>query len=217
MDTRPVVLDLYCCQGGAGKGYDLSGFRVIGVDQDPQPRYPFEFVQMDVFAFLSTFWDVASRAALVPASPPCQFDSETQRIRSNDHPDLIGPTRIVLDMLGRPYVMENVRGAVPKLRDPVMLCGTMFGLETYRHRYFETGGGFILEAPDHPTHTHTQAKMGRPVRDGQYGQYIGNYSGVGKSRKVMEMPWASREGIREAIPPKYTQWIGERFMDYRNQ
>lgn len=212
MDSRPLALDLYCCQGGASKGYDSSGFRVIGVDKDPQPRYPFEFVQMDVFEFLSVFWNVAVRADLIHASPPCQLDSECQRIWDNDHPDLIGPTRTVLDMLGRPYVMENVRGAVPKLKDPVMLCGTMFGLETYRHRYFETGGGFVLKTPYHPDHSAPQAKMGRPVPPGHYGQYIGNYSGVQRSREVMEMPWASREGIREALPPKYTEWIGREFL-----
>lgn len=33
---RPVLLDLYCCAGGAARGYDRVGFEVVGVDIDPE-------------------------------------------------------------------------------------------------------------------------------------------------------------------------------------
>ncbi|MEU9947344.1 SAM-dependent methyltransferase [Streptomyces sp. NPDC047939] len=199
------VLDTYCCQGGAGKGYEDAGARVTGVDKDPQPRYPFTFVQGDAIAYIR---EHGAEYDFIHASPPCQYDSECQRIQGREHPDLIGPTRDALNSTGRPWVMENVRGALPKLRDAVMLCGTMFGLETYRHRYFETGGGFTLPQPHHPAHTVPQAKMGRPVPPGWYGQFVGNFSGVQHARDVMGVPWMNRDGIRECIPPIYAEWVG---------
>lgn len=202
---RPRLLDLFCCQGGAGKGYDYAGFDVTGVDKDPQPRYPYRLVQSDAIAFVLAH---GAEFDFIHASPPCQFDSDCQRIRGNTHPDLIAPTRAALESTGRPWVIENVAGAVPKLNSPVMLCGPMFSVETYRHRFFETGGGFTLDQPDHPVHTVPQAKMGRPVPPGWYGQFVGNFSGVPLARQVLRVPWMNRDGIRECIPPAYTEHIG---------
>ncbi|MEU1103648.1 SAM-dependent methyltransferase [Streptomyces tibetensis] len=202
---RPRLLDLFCCQGGAAKGYADAGFDVTGVDKDPQPRYPFSFVRADAISYVL---EHGAEFDFIHASPPCQHDSECQRIRRNAHPDLIAPTRTALETTGRPWVIENVRGAVPKLREPVMLCGPMFALETYRHRYFETGGGFRLTQPGHAAHLVPQAKMGRPVPPGHYGQFVGNFSGVDLARQVMRVPWMNRDGIRECVPPAYTQHIG---------
>ncbi|MFH8284719.1 SAM-dependent methyltransferase [Streptomyces antibioticus] len=202
---RPLLLDLFCCQGGAAKGYTDAGFDVTGVDIAPQPRYPYRFVQADAVAFVL---EHGASFDFIHASPPCQHDSECQRIRSNDHPDLIAPTRTALETTGRPWVIENVRGAVPKLREPVMLCGQMFRLENYRHRYFETGGGFTFPQPYHPAHTVPQAKMGRPIPPGHFGQFVGNFSGVDLARRVLGVPWMNRDGIRECIPPAYAHRIG---------
>lgn len=209
---RPRILDLFCCQGGAGAGWAAAGFDVTGIDKDPQPRYPYRFIQGDAVAYAL---DYGSEYDLVGASPPCQHDSDCQRIRGRDHPDLIAETRAAPWTPGRPFVIENVRGARVKLRDPVMLCGAMFGMETYRHRFFETGGGFSFQAPEHPAHAAPQTKMGRAILPGEYGQFVGNFSGVGHARKVMGVPWMNRDGIRECIPPAYTQWIGVQFLAQR--
>jgi DNA (cytosine-5)-methyltransferase 1 len=217
--TRPFrVLDLYCCQGGAARGYLLAGAsRVTGVDKDPQPRFIHgPFIQADAVAYVRD-WPEYIRTAydFVHASPPCQLDSDCWVLQKNDHPDLIEPTREALELTGLPYVIENVGGAEAKLKNPVMLCGPMLGLKTYRHRYFEAGGGFVLPQLPHPEHTVPQAKMGRPVPPGWYGQYVGNFSGVAQAREVMGVPWMNRDGIRECIPPAYSEWIGRQFLAWR--
>jgi DNA (cytosine-5)-methyltransferase 1 len=210
------ALDLYSCQGGAGWGYKLAGFvRVTGVDRDPQPRYcGDEFHQSDAIAYvLENLDEIRRRYAFIHASPPCQFDSDCQRIMDNDHPDLIGPTRAALELTGLPYVIENVGGAQPKLKNPVELCGTMFGLKTYRHRYFEASG-FPLAEPPHPVHVARQVKMGRSPGPGEFIQAIGHFSGVGLVREDWGVPWMNRDGIREAIPPAYAEYIGRQFISH---
>ncbi|MFJ4380075.1 SAM-dependent methyltransferase [Streptomyces albidoflavus] len=208
---KPRLLDLFCCQGGAAKGYADAGFEVTGVDIRPQPRYPYTFVQAEAVAFVLAH---GAEFDVIHASPPCQHDSDCQRIQGRTHPDLIAPTRTALQASGRPWVLENVRGAVPKLEQPVMLCGPMFGVQTYRHRYFETGGGLTLHQLNHPAHVVPQAKMGRPVPPGYFGQFVGNFSGVDLARRVMGVPWMNRDGIRECIPPAYTQRIGHHTLTH---
>ena len=55
--------------------------------------------------------------------------------------------------------------------------------------------------------------------DGAYGAVaglvvvVGNFSGVSRGRAIMGMEWASRDGLREAIPPAYTHFIGAQLID----
>jgi DNA (cytosine-5)-methyltransferase 1 len=213
MNDKPIAVDLYCCQGGMTRGLQDAGFHVIGVDIDPQPRYcGDEFYMADAVAWLTVHRDwIRKNVTYVHAAPPCQFDSDCQRIMGNEHPDLIHPTRNALDEIGLPYTIENVRGALPKLKDPVELCGSMFGLRTYRHRYFETGG-WTLDQPGHPQHVAPQAKMGRAPRDGEFIQAIGNFSGVGIVREDWDVPWMNRDGIRESVPPAYGEYVAREFL-----
>jgi DNA (cytosine-5)-methyltransferase 1 len=208
---KPVHLDLFCCQGGASAGYEREGFAVLGVDVDPQPRYPFAFVQADAVEFLARYGHLFDS---VSASPPCQAFTMAQRIQGNEHPDFITPTRKLLVELGRPWAMENVPGA--PLEFPVTLCGAMFGLHTYRHRLFETGGGFTFTAPEHPEHKAKNVKMGRPLRPGDFYHAVGNFTGVDYVRRDLDMPWATRDGLRECIPPAYSAYIGRQLLSLLN-
>ena len=57
--------------------------------------------------------------------------------------------------------------------------------------------------------------MGRAPGDGERIQAVGNFSGVGLVREDWDVPWMNRDGIREAIPPAYTEWIGRQFLAQR--
>jgi DNA (cytosine-5)-methyltransferase 1 len=205
------VLDLFCCQGGAGKGYADAGFEVVGVDVSPQKRYPFTFVQADAIAYLL---EHGHEFDFIHASPPCQFDSVTAQLNDSEHPDLIEPTIEALETVGVPWVVENVGGALPKLANAVMLCGAPFGLHTYRHRYFKTGG-WTLPQPEHPKHEHKNVKMGRALKTGDWYHAVGNFSGVEYARQDMRVPWMNRDGVRECIPPVYAEYVGLAFLAQR--
>ena len=200
--TAPRLLDLFCCQGGASVGYARAGFDVVGVDIDPQSRYPFEFHQADALKFLMEHHEEFDA---FHASPPCQAFTNAQKIQKNDHPDYVTAIRAAFQLIGKPWVIENVPGA--PLNDPVELCGAMFGIDTYRHRIFESNV-FLSQPVQHPAHTTRTAKMGRPAAADEFMHIVGNFSGVDRAREVMDMPWANRDGLREAIPPVYAAYIG---------
>jgi DNA (cytosine-5)-methyltransferase 1 len=198
---RQKALDLFCCAGGAGMGLYGAGFDVLGVDIQPQPHYPFPFVQADAMTFDLTGFD------FIWASPPCQRYTLCQRINDNEHPDLIAPLRKRLKASGAAWVIENVEGA--PLINPVVLCGSMFGLRTYRHRLFECS--FPVTPPAHPAHDAPIAKMGRPVKDHEFMHVVGNFSNADAGRQALGAFWMTRDKLREAIPPAYSRYIGECF------
>ncbi len=71
--SRPLLLDLFCKAGGAAMGYHQAGFDVIGVDIEPQPNYPFTFIQHDVQTLrLEDYFLELSDFSAIHASPPCQ-------------------------------------------------------------------------------------------------------------------------------------------------
>ena len=202
---KPRALDLFCCAGGASRGLADAGFDVVGVDIDPQPHYPFEFHQADALTYDLSGFD------FIWASPPCQAYTLAQRIRANEHPDLIWPIRRCLIGSGTPYAIENVVGA--PLLHPIELCGAMFpGLKVYRHRLFECS--FPVEQPMHPPHHAPLRKMGRPVKDGEFMHVVGNFSGVERARDAMGIEWMPRDKLREAIPPAYAEYIGRAALEY---
>lgn len=209
------ILDLFCGAGGAAVGYARMGFEVIGVDIKPQPKYPFKFVQADALEVLADWHDedggfpspwVATFDA-IHASPPCQASSALRSLHpERDYPELIPPTRELLKKAALPYIIENVPGA--GLREPVTLCGSMFGLsangrQLRRHRLFECSFPVMRQSCQH---------RGQPVGvygDGGGGDYGRGYKGSTQEyREAMGIDWASKTEIAQAIPPAYTEHIG---------
>jgi len=186
------LLDLFCGAGGAAVGYHRAGFDVVGVDIHPQPRYPFEFVQADALDFPLDGFDA------IHASPPCPHYANVTRWRGNpdNHPALIAPTRDRLNAAGVPWVMENVR--TRQLRADFVLCGSMFGLPVRRHRYFEAGGWPAFHLIQPCTH-HTDDLPFMHKAERAYADAMG-------------CQWMTNIEARQAIPPAYTRWIGERLI-----
>lgn len=205
---RPRILDLYCGRGGAAVGYYAAGFDVVGVDIEPQPLYPFTFIQADAVTYA---WEHGAEYDAAHASCPCQRYGRVAPLTRGSYPRLIGCTREALIASGRPYVIENVEGARSALRSPVTLCMAVWARRLYRHRLFEAGG-FKLLAPPHPPHLWPQAKMGRTPGPREMHQAVGNFPAVAEVRRQMEMPWSDRRGIAESIPPVFTDYVGRQLL-----
>jgi DNA (cytosine-5)-methyltransferase 1 len=204
------LLDLYCCAGGSAAGYVDAGFNVFGIDILPQPKYPYGFYRGDAIEFLYQFGEAFDA---IHASPPCQEHSNstnTWKAGGKTYQELIGPTREALIACGVPYVIENVSGA--PLKNPVLLCGTMFNRPFYRHRLFETS--FPVLQPEHPVHVAPQVKMGRAPKPGEYIQAVGHFSGVPLTREAMGISWMGQKELAQAIPPVYTEYIGTALMNF---
>ena len=204
MNSKPRLLDLFCGAGGATKGYQRAGFYVVGVDNKPQPHYcGDEFYLADALEFPLEGYDAYH------ASPPCQFASTCTPMRyRGNHKNLIPDIRSRLQGMRKPFVIENVPNARQHLICPFMLCGSMFGLNIRRHRYFETYPEmFTLQTPcNHP-------KKGLVYVSGSTGSSKAKFHrfdfSVAERRKALEIPWMTDKELDEAIPPAYTEYIGK--------
>jgi DNA (cytosine-5)-methyltransferase 1 len=193
-------------------GYHRAGFEVVGVDINPQPRYPFEFHQGDAMTWPLDGFDA------VHASPPCQRFSAMTACRpglSGDYPDYVDAMRQRLKASGLPYVLENVPGSPLASGSDLFgahgatLCGHMFGLGLYRHRIFETS--FAVTEPQHPEHVTPASKAGHWT-PGTIVSVCGNCSPISVAREAMGIDWMNRSELAESIPPAYTEFIGESLM-----
>ena len=204
----PKILDLFCGAGGAAKGYHRAGFEVIGVDIKPQPHYPFEFHQADALEFPLEGFDAYH------ASPPCQGYSRLQ-IAGKTYPKLIEPTRQVLTRTGLPFVIENVMGA--PLLEPVILCGSMFSLGVWRHRLFEIHSFHVIQLEcrhtEHPFPLDVTGTGGPCLsRTTPGGGIHRKPRNMAQACKAMGIDWMTRKELTQAIPPAYTEFIGQYLM-----
>ncbi len=136
MSNKPLMVDLFCGLGGWASGGLAEGYDVIGFDIEQhvygEHRYPAQLVIQDVLTLHgSQFKD----AALIVASPPCQFfsycampwsrakalaaDVRASPERTEKELALFNACfriqREACEAAGHhiPMVVENVRGAIP--------------------------------------------------------------------------------------------------------
>jgi DNA (cytosine-5)-methyltransferase 1 len=177
---------------------------VTGVDIVNQPNYPFAFVQGDALNVDLCGYD------FVWASPPCQHHSRMSGCREglrDKYPSLIAATRAKLKAWGGPWIIENVVGA--PLENPVMLCGAMFGLATYRHRIFESN--VKLTVPPHPKHDKPTSKAGH-WKPGTLISVAGNCAPMTLAREAMGIDWTTRAELVEAIPPAFSEYLARQII-----
>jgi DNA (cytosine-5)-methyltransferase 1 len=204
------ALDLFCCAGGASDGLARAGFEVTGVDVEPQSEYPYPMFVGDALKALPL--DVLRDVDLIWASPPCQFATAYKRRPEHVKPalNLIPQTRALLQEAGVPYVIENVVGAREHLRNPVMLCGSMFGLDVQRHRLFECS--FPVTAPQcrhdvwspkYPGATNRAPNSRKTVEVGVYRIPLETQrTAMGVGRPV------SLHKLSQMVPPAFAEWLG---------
>lgn len=226
--TAPRLLDLFCCEGGAAVGYHRAGFEVVGVDIEPKyrKRYPFEFHAADAIQFVR---EHGHEFDVIHASPPCQHASAgTRAARKHgtaNYPALIPATREALIESGKPYVIENVKGA--DLRSPLTLCGTMFGLwthdedgtplELWRHRNFESNLPLTAPPCRHGRWARQVAgSYGGARRDKDEARHV-RHGGYVPSKRVQEVllgiHWMTQYGLFQSVPPVYCHWIGQQVIE----
>ena len=208
MSARPRLLDLFCGAGVGAMGYSRAGFDIVGVDIRPQPNYPFEFWEGDA---LLVAGNLMRTFGAIHASPPCQRYIRGGLQNGREHPDLLAPTRDLLDAMRLPYVIENVPGA--PMRPDVVLCGSMFGLPIRRHRWFESNMPLdVMTAPC----DHSQPIIGVYGHPhGQAGAFPGTLPGSLESWSLaLGVDWMSTRELAQAIPPAYTELIGHQLMQH---
>jgi hypothetical protein len=228
---KPLLLDLFCCGGGASMGYKRAGFIVIGVDIAQRNNYPFAFVRFDAIEFVKAYGHLFDA---VVGSPPCQSSSALTKgtnkangwgkgtdVSKGGWINLIPATRMEFDILnaqGIPTVIENVAGA--EISKDLTLCGTMFGLRVFRHRYFEISGFTCPQKPHEQPGGRRRHfgslkgwNHGKVDPTGEYFQVYGQGGGKGtiaEWQDAMGINWLSeRNELAEAIPPAYSEYIGK--------
>lgn len=211
------ILDLFSGAGGAAYGYHLAfpDAEIVGVDINPQPNYPFTFVQSDAMTYPLDGFD------FIHASPPCQDHSTASAGLQGSH-GTGWMLKAAIDRLtehGGPWIVENVEGAqMPSTVYSFRLCGSSFGLDVRRHRKFASSHLILPPPCAHGWQTPRFQSLNNKKRiAGELASVVGvhgseNYAGDYELRcKAMGINWMNLHELNQSIPPAYTRWIGEQF------
>lgn len=211
---KPRLLDLFCGAFGAGEGYRRAGFDVTGVDLIERLRPDgMTFVQGDALDYLAAH---GQDFDAVHASPPCHDHTSLSSLSGKDGTGgLLADTLGALSPMTRPWIVENVSGASQDMPGALVLCGTEFGLGAVghgryrhlrRHRLFLSNVLLMGAGGCHCA----GRRIGGVYGNGGGGEMGRGYKfGTQAARQAMGMPWADRAGVSLAIPPAYTQHLGE--------
>lgn len=194
-------------------GYHRAGFtRIVGIDIEKQKRYPFEFIQADALEYVR---EHGHEFDAIHASPPCQDYSSMAIFTTKKYPRLIEPIRNELKKTSKPYVIENVERAKRSMNNPFMLCGTMFGLEILRHRLFEVSPPIYFSGFSCHHYKKVAPRNRKPNLDTEFESAA--FNNLANAKKQMGIDWMTADGLREAIPPAYTEFIGKHLINHLNQ
>ena len=201
------VLDLFCGAGGAAKGLHRVWPKaaILGVDIEPQPNYPFEFVQADAMTFPLV------NCAFIWASPPCQAYTMLRGLGKQSHrpkPRYIYALRRRLQDTGCPFLIENVVGA--PLIKPITLCGQFFGLAVRRHRLFESNFR-IAQVDCRDSHKPRPIAVygDHPQQPGDKTYRCNRARSLEEGQKAMGIDWMNWRELTQAIPPAYSEYIAK--------
>jgi DNA (cytosine-5)-methyltransferase 1 len=218
--ARPRLLELFGGAHGSAVGYARAGFAVTSVDivdHGSHPELENVFVA-DALAILDDI-DYCLGFDLITAGPPCRDHTRLAALHGDTGTGwMLAATIQKLRRVGRPWVVENVADARP-VRGELMLCGSMFGLgadcldgrrrHLRRHRLFASSE--FLWPPGHCRHR--GEAVGVYGHGGSSPEQRG-YSGVkAEAEQAMGIDWMRMADLVQAIPPAYTQWIGEQLID----
>jgi len=198
-------------------GYHRAGFDVVGVDIKPQPHYPFEFYRLDAVEDFDWITNLRHFDA-IHASPPCQaFTQMSARWRgkgtkADQHPDFLTPTLRGLRQMDIPWVVENVPGARSFMPDTITLHGGMFGLGVHRPRLFCSN--VLLMVPKSAQTQHPIGVYGKPDGRTVYKgkSLIRAWKSLEEGSAAMGIDWMDVAELSQAIPPAYTEFIGQHLM-----
>ncbi len=230
MTYRPRLLDLFARAQGTSVGYARAGFEVCASDIDTYDKHPevSEFLTADAMEILSEV-DFCRTFDAITASPVCKGYSSLAARHDREYAMLIAPVIERLEIIGRPYVIENVESSLVYSEygpGPVVrLCGSMFGLgatcldgqrrQLRRHRLFKPGG-WTFAAPGPCAHARL---TGGVYGTGGGGQQLRGYrfsatGNTSEAARAMGIDWMDRFDLCQAIPPAYAEYIGRALMQH---
>ena len=109
------------------------------------------------------------------------------------------------------FFFVNVPGA--PMRADVVLCGSMFGLQVRRHRWFELSWEVPMMTPSCDHSRPIVGVYGHP--HGDAGAWRGMLPGSLESwSEALGIDWMTAPELADAIPPAYTQFVGETLMQH---